>query len=136
MGKKKSIDAVNEEKRKYEKNSKKDKEKYIWQTVAETDFSEIQKEYPYLKKDSRGTYLIDREGNRKEVILPYIPVIDDDSCLRVLFQKPKGRKNQPFPYCVIDNKEHITNVLINNKKDMPVKWRITPNKSPKEIKKR
>lgn len=134
---KKSIDAVKEEraeKRAYIKNSENKKEKYIWRNVADIDLKEIQKEYPYIEKDKDGLYYIDRQGTRQKVVLPYIPVLDDETCLRILFAKPRGREQKPFPYLVIDNRPYITDTLINNEYGIPIKWRINPNKSPKEIK--
>ena len=133
MVKKKSFEAVNN-KRKYEKKGKRKGEKYDWKTVTESDFKELQKEYPYLQKDINGIFYIDRQGQRKTVYLPYIPIIDDDSCLRVVYKKPYGKKCDKFPFQVIDNMKHITKVFVNEDTGEIMRWRISPNKDKDKIK--
>lgn len=121
------------EKRK--KNSKAKKDTFYLDSVTEADYKEIRREYPYLKRNIGGIYYINREGKKKEVILPYVPVLDDDSSVRILFQKARGEKDKPFIYATIDNDEKIMKILENREDKEPIRWRIKPNKQIKNIKK-
>lgn len=121
------------EKRK--KNSKAKKDTYYLDSVTESDYKDIKKEYPYLKRDLEGIYFITRRGERKQVILPYVPLLDDDSTNRILFKKARGEKDKPFIYATIDNDERIMKILENRENKEPIRWRIKPNKQIKNIKK-
>ena len=124
---KKSIDEVQKNKRKYTKKGERESKRFNWKSITESDFKEVQKEYPYLQKDIDGIYFIDRQGKRQEVVFPYVPILDDDSCLRILYKKPYGREKKQFPYQVIDNMQHLTKVFIMEERKEVIKWRIVPN---------
>lgn len=115
-------------------NSEELKEEFYIESVDDSDFEDIQKEYVYLKRDERGIYFINRSGKREDVVLPYIPVIDDDSTVRILFKKVKSEENKRFKYAMIDNDERILNLLENKEAKTAIGWRIKPNKKLKNIK--
>ena len=115
-------------------NSEELKEQYYIETVDDSDFEDVKKEYVYLKKDEKGIYFLDRSGKREDVVLPYVPVIDDDSTVRILFKKRKCEENKRFKYAMIDNDEKILSLLENKKAQTSVGWRIRPNQQLKKIK--
>ena len=137
--KKKSIVTVQKEREEREENKKKKKgykaRRYRLETVTDSDYKEVVKEYPYIEKDINGMYFIDRSGKRKDVVFPYIPLPDDDSTVRILFKKAPGEKEKPFIYAMIDNDEKIIKILENKENKVAIPWRIAPNKSLKNIKK-
>lgn len=116
-------------------NSKDIKEQYYIESVDNSDFEEVQKEYVYLQKDERGIYFLDRSGKREDVVLPYVPVLDDDSTVRILFKKKENEKNKRFKYALIDNDEKILSLLENKEARTAIGWRIKPNKKLQNIKK-
>ena len=116
-------------------NSEELKEQFYIESVDDSDFEDIQKEYVYLKRDEKGIYFFDRSGKREDVVLPYIPVIDDNSTVRILFKKREGEENKRFKYAMIDNDERILNLLENKEARTAIGWRIKPNKKLKNIKK-
>ena len=137
--KKKSIVTVQKEREEREENKKKKKgykaRRYRLETVTDSDYKEVVKEYPYIEKDINGMYFIDRSGKRKDVVFPYIPLPDDDSTVRILFKKVPGEKEKPFIYAMIDNDKRIMEILENKENKVAISWRIAPNKSLKNIKK-
>lgn len=135
--KKKSIVTIQKERE--EKQEKKKKgykaRRYRLETITDSDYKEVVKEYPYIKKDINGMYFIDRSGKRQDIIFPYIPLPDDDSTIRILFKKAPGEKEKPFIYAMIDNDKRIMEILENKENKVAISWRIAPNKLLKNIKK-
>lgn len=140
--KKKSIVTVQKERKEREKTEENKKKKkgykarrYRLETITDSDFKEVVKEYPYIEKDINGMYFIDRSGKRKDVVFPYIPLPDDDSTIRILFKKAPGEKENSFVYAMIDNDKKIMDILENKENKVAISWRIAPNKKLKNIKK-
>lgn len=137
--KKKSIITAQKESEEKEENKKKKKgykaRRYRLETITDSDYKEVVKEYPYIEKDINGMYFIDRSGKRKDIVFPYIPLPDDDSTIRILFKKAPGEKEKPFIYAMIDNDKKIMNILENKENKVAISWRIAPNKKLKNIKK-
>ena len=131
--KKKSLDQAQKEKIKRKKNSDTKRKKYYAGTILESDFDEVKKQFPYIERDSKGIYYIDRAGERKEIKFPYIPLLDDDSCKMIVLRKKTDQGE--FVFQIIDNIDCITNILENNGKK-PIAWHIAPNRKVTDIKKR
>lgn len=134
-GKKKSLDQAKEEqeKKKKKQNSECKRKKYYARTITEIDFAEVKKQFPYIEKDGKGIYYINRQGQREDIHFPYLPILDDDTCKIILYRETINQEKGNLLFQVVDNINQVTGILETGK--MPIAWKLAPNRNISSIKK-